>query len=59
MPRQSGVPTGYFRGRSHHERARCRRGAELGFGHHRVLSGVGLFSVLIFLVTFLCQYVPA
>jgi formate-dependent phosphoribosylglycinamide formyltransferase (GAR transformylase) len=24
-----------------------------------VLSGVGLYSVLIFLVTFLCLYVPA
>ena len=30
-----GCSTGYFRGRSHHERARCRRGAELGFRHHR------------------------
>jgi hypothetical protein len=29
-----GHRTGYFRGRSHHERARCRRGAERGFGHH-------------------------
>ena len=36
MPRQSeGCRTGYLRGRSHHERARCRRGAERGFGHHR------------------------
>ena len=36
MPRQSGgAAPATFVGGSHHERARCRRGAELGFGHHR------------------------
>ena len=43
----------------HHERARCKPGAERASDIIGVVRGVGLYSVLFFLVTFLCLYVPA
>ena len=60
MPRQSegGAPATFVGGLTMSERV-VDREAEQGFGHHGVLSGVGLYSALIFLVSRLCLYVPA
>jgi hypothetical protein len=60
MPRQSGgaAPATFVGGLTMSERV-VDEGQSWASDIIGVLSGVGLYSVLIFLVTFLCLYVPA
>ena len=60
MPRQSeGCRTGYFRGGLTMSERVVDQGQSGASDIIGVVSGVGLYSVLFFLVTFLCVYVPA
>ena len=60
MPRQSegGAPATFVGGLTMSERV-VDEGQSWASDIIGVLCGVGLYSVLIFLVTFLCLYVPA
>ena len=60
MPRQSGgaAPATFAGGLTMSERV-VDEGQSWASDIIGVVSGVGLYSVLIFLVTFLCLYVPA
>ena len=60
MPRQSeDCHTGYFVGGLTMSERVVDEGQSWASDIIGVVSGVGLYSVLFFLVTFLCLYVPA
>ena len=61
MPRQSegAAPATFVGGLTMSERVVDDEGQSWASDIIGVVSGVGLYSVLFFLVTFLCLYVPA